>query len=315
MQIQIQNKVLKSNGVYTRVQDIRVGDLVLNMYGKPVKISRVQQVNINMSHSFINIKHNNWFNVSQLLDETNVLTWNKARRTAEWIQANYFSTCNESIFVLPSKIDWTLPETFSLTYKQNFINPSYGLGFLFGAYLRVGYQRDMYNLADKTTNFHCDTSKKEIINSIKHYSKSIFDVDAINKKQTFIIDLNFQDDDFTDFFDMLNINSSKKRLPLYYLCNNKEYITGIHDGIRFSGTEGHPGIHDQYLKELLYWTFLYLEKPFSYGQLQQTFNNYKFMTTRAILHSIDRKPNIIFKFDVDCPTGSFIMNNMVIRYD
>jgi len=311
----IANKVLKSNGTYKSINDIKTGDRIMNMHGKPVRVRNIEKRKANHRTILINIKHDNWFSNIVLGEEANILIWNNEQKKPNWIQAGNFSSEYEHVTLLPTQMNWDIPEIMKINYKNMCLTPSYELGFLVGAYLRLGYQREAYDKSFKTINFHCDTSSKNTVDAIRAYMKLIFGVEAINKSQTYFFDLHFDDSDVIKFFGRLHTGGSRKKLPHKMMCNDLNYVQGLNSGIMFSGTDGHPKITDNDTREILYWTSLLLGKPLNYGQLKRSYLGKEYLTARSVLHAVEKSMTDLSFIDVECDTGSYILNNLIVRND
>jgi hypothetical protein len=301
-------KVLKSNGVYQKLSTLKPGDHVMNMYGKPVVVKNV--IHKGKQHSSVlDLKSDNWYTPLKCSEELNILTWDMRERKPKWLQAEYVQTEIEQFALLPTQMSWELPATYNITVSNGkVITPSNELGFLIGAYLRIGYQKDV-----NVIGFHCDTSKKIIADTIIANIKDIFGVDPKYRRGTFTFDLDFDSEELYNIFEKFRDNKS---FPEAYYCLDKMYIQGINDGMVFSGTLGNPSLHvNPQLFEVMYWSSLTTGRPLNYGQLKRMYKNVPFTTSRTTLYNYNRYINDKWILDVECETGSFIINNMIVRND
>lgn len=299
-----EGKVLTSNGRYQHVSRVIKGDKLFNMYGKPVTVKSVQHKQ-DVVVPVISIKHDCWFSVLECTENTEILTWDPSCRLPKWVQADYFGDVNnQQTILLPTRLEWTSPSKLACFPAATGVQGYYKLGFLIGAYLRIGYQKQQ-----GVIGFHCDTSKKEIEDNIIDFVEQLFGASPKYRRGTFTFDLDFECDALYEMFSEF----VGKGLPAQYLCKNVDYINGINDGIIFSGSIGHPTLTNTNVFEVLYWSSLSLGKPLHFGQLAHKIQNVPFITGRANLYAYQRQKRDVWNIDVDCKTGSYVVNNLVVR--
>ena len=297
-------KVLKSNGIYQHVSHIRKGDKLFNMYGKSVTVRNVQYTQ-GVVLPTIDIKHDCWFSTLQCTEGIEILTWDNTKKLPRWVQGDYFGEIeHQQTIILPTNLEWELPLKLNGVLMPSNDDKNYPLGFLIGAYLRIGYQKQR-----GVIGFHCDTGKKAVEKYIVSYMSYLFGVEPKYRRGTFTIDVDFECSALYEMFSEFTC----KGVPSQYIYQNTDYIQGINDGLVFSGTNGYPTPENTNVFEVLYWSSLFLGKPLHFGQLAHKYNNVSFLTGRANLHSYQRQKTDLWKIDVDCISGTFIVNNMVVR--
>jgi hypothetical protein len=307
-------KVLKSNGTYKELSKLQKGDRVLNMYGKPIKVLNLIERRNDKNVGIVTIKHDNFFKNFTCTEHQEILTWNDRYKKAEWVLADYFRDDDSQHVILPTTFSWDLPESFKYQILgDTILTPSFDLGFLFGVYMRVGY----ITYTKETVRFHCDTLSVQIIEDVINISKRLFNtkVQKVQEPDRFISHIDFENNIMYDIFTEFGEDSAK-HLPNKYYCTDKEYVLGLNMGIMYAGSNGNPPLRNlEKVHETLYWSSLVSKKPLSYGQLIKKYKNIEFLTGRTALYSYNRGLDSIWTLDVDCPTGTYIVNNLIVRSD
>lgn len=264
-------KVLKANGSYQCINKISKGDHVINMYGKPV---RVRRVIASESKDIVHFKSDLWYDKSSL----------KCTGDQQFLMSN-----ERSVF-LPNKIDWMLPHGFHI----DSIYQSQQLGFIFGAFLRVGYVRN-----DKRVCFHCDTSQVCIVNKIKTIVNKLFDEQPTNNSSQHWHTLVYNNEYLYKLFLEFSCEPNKC-LPEKYYCTDKEFALGLLTGLICTGTQGQPPIlPNEKVFEGLYWSALSSNTPSLRGEFHWQKNTDDLET--------------VWSLDVECTTKTFIINNIVAK--
>jgi hypothetical protein len=308
-------RVLKSNGIYKDISKIQRGESIINMYGKSVKVRDVIERKNDKNTGIVTIKHDNFFKNLVCTENLQILTWNEKKHDVEWVVADYFRNDIPHYVILPTKFDWDLPESFKYSIQgDTILSPSFGLGFLFGVYLRVGY---LTQTSSRTIRFHCETLNVQFIEDIINICKKIFGA-KVHKRQNpddFLSHIDFDNNIMYDIFSDFG-EDADRHLPHKYYCTDKDYTLGISTGIMYSGMNGIPYLHNrERVLETLYWSSLIANKPINYGQLVRKYRNIEFLTGRSTLYSYDRGRDSIWTIEVDCPTGTHIVNNLIVRND
>jgi hypothetical protein len=70
---------------------------------------------------------------------------------------------------------------------------------------------------------------------------------------------------------------------------------------------------DQLVMEALYWTSLSLKKPLVPGQSKRSSLGVSFLSCNGRVHQYIRGPKELYLLDVECPSGTYIMNNIIVR--
>jgi hypothetical protein len=310
-------KVLKSNGTYTDISKIQKGDKVINIYGKAVNVRSVIKNHVQRK-GLIHIKNDSWNKLSILkcTEDQRILIWDDREKRPSWIQADYIQTLETEIdspkILFPTKIRWDLPNHFEYKVTNDVtLSSSESLGFLFGAFMRVGFIR----LDNQTVRFHCDTSTQIVTKKIMESVQMLFGILPEERKKVNVFDMTFKNELMYKVFEEFG-ESAEKCLPEKYRCTDNDYVQGILNGIIYSGTLGQPEMSGQpKVYETLYWAAITSNKPLSYGQLVRKYQNKDFLTGRISKHNYSRDTTDMYTLDVECDTGTFIVNNIVVTND
>lgn len=303
------SKILMGNGTYKPIHSVLVGDKVMGMHGRPTMVKKVN-IHKNEERSIvINVKHDSWYNAIPLKADTEVLVWNRHTRSPYWIQSEYYTEEKEQTLLMPLDMKWSEHFTSEITFASQKIEPSYHLGFIFGAYMKIG------NIIDDTVSFHCDNTSVDIVQSIRKYMKHVFG-DQINETMT--TSTYYHDVYYTDSQNQLNdiflkFKKGDKKFPHEYIYNDFEYIKGIHFGMMLTGTNNHHNFESVAVKEFSYWTSYVLGKPSRFGQMKFYHEGVNIMGTRSSLFGLDRKKVNLMSLQVDCKDDAYIVGNMIVR--
>lgn len=301
----LSTKVLQSNGLWNPLHQVRIGDKVMNMYGNPVAVSGIKTFKVKQNSSLINIKHDNWYANVVVKDDTEILVWNTQEKHPQWIQADYYSLNHEQTLLMPLRMKWELPPSFDIAYKNNIIKPTYYLGFILGAFLKVGFQHH------HMTCFHADTSSKEFVRTIREYIEHIFGIHVDNGGATYFFDIQYNDQDFYRVFECFG--QYNKTFPVEYLCSDLDYIQGIHFGMLSAGNNQHELHRTPQLNELFYWTSHIMGKAASYGQFKFRYQGEDVLASRSTLFNVERRPVELVSLETECPSQTYILNNIIVR--
>ena len=267
-------RVLMANGFYKNIEDIKINDYVINKNGDPVKvinsfstgIRKISKLKNNLFYedTFVTPDHKFWVGdlnsssdktlasrgYSKLLDLESKTIPKKSKY--KWKK---ISEINQDVLLIPNKINFNMPENFSIyldkrdggnwkndtKYKNDcIITTNYDSGYLFGTFLGDGNASCTIN---KNNNSHSGVVKwsfglneKEIAEKLIKSIYSIFNKTAKIEISENIIEVVFYYKPLADYLNKWGKKQNKK-MPEELLVNNKEYLTGIYDGLLDS--DGH----------------------------------------------------------------------------
>jgi IMP dehydrogenase/GMP reductase len=261
-------RVLMSNMTYKNIEDINIGDRVINMNGKPttvlsVKDSGYREVGkidhvASIKSTFVTPDHQFYFGVFDSQSEQSLVS--KGYRKSLLQQAKTIpksdkikwvpvSEPERAIALFPHDICWELPEDFTIDISEFFIRQdhnknykkviksSYGLGYIFGTFLGDGTSHLTYN---KKTHSNSGSmswvfgiNEMSIARKLSSCLKEEFGKPGIISIRNNTIRVYFYAKPYAEWFSKFGKRNVKK-LPEELLCDNKEYLQGIFDGLQDS---------------------------------------------------------------------------------
>jgi IMP dehydrogenase/GMP reductase len=259
-----ETRILMANGTYKDIQDIKIGDRVINMYGKPVNVKNVQMTGYKKT---IRIRHNKFYkettvtpnhrywigDLSSLSERTKSSRGyikclnNPVRGGAskfKWLSLDKCDSTN-CVYLLPTMIDFEMPNNFEIVLNKrrghmksyvvdSVLKPTYELGYIFGLFLGDGnssiaeYRGS--HIGSVCWAFGLD--EMDIANKLFSYLEKIFPNASSPTIKIIknIIQVRFYYKPFADF--LVNFGKGKeKNLPCEYLIDDEEYLTGVYDGL------------------------------------------------------------------------------------
>lgn len=242
------------------------------------------------------------------------------------------------------------PETQKLITSDNcecnkFIHNSYDTGYIFGTFLGDGtaFLNKYKNSKIGNVSWSFNINEKEIVFKLQKAIKTVFNLDTHIKECRSVLKLYLYSKPLAHFFNNFGKKINKK-LPENFLVSDINYLNGLLDGLIDSDgcveTNGRKSFYNtsKYLSELQQTILMMLKMPFSAVMRNKTsgglkncnidncYNSYV-VRTQTSNHNVDNKylyneilaiedyPLEIETYDleIDCPTHSFIANNMIIH--
>lgn len=259
-------RILMANGFYKNIEDVNIGDYVINKNGKPIKvldafstgIRKVSKLknNIFYEDTYVTSDHNFWVGdlnstskatisnrgYSKLLDQKSKTIPKQSKY--KWKE---ISQVKHDVLLIPNKIHFVLPDTFSIPLlKRNggnsvsgetYINdsniiPSYSSGYLFGTFLGDGNASCTNNNESHSgcVKWHFGLEEKEIATKLLKCIENIFNKSPIISDTKNTTEVTFY---YKPLADLLNTWGKRhnKKMPEELLVSNKEYLQGIYDGL------------------------------------------------------------------------------------
>jgi len=237
------------------------------------------------------------------------------------------------------------------TVKFNrYIESCYDLGYIFGTYLGDGSSKVQVNKKTKcetaTTQWYFSINEGNIANKLSDSINRVLGIRPTIKDRNGNVKLvTLYNKCFTKILHEFG-KKKDKSLKQDYFCSNNEYIKGIYDGLMDSdGNREKYSINtvdrftntSKYLMELFSWCCINLGKSFGCskttgkaGGLKGVSDNSVFNNTHRIkVHTSNRftKDYLytrilskqehddieVWDIEVDCPTHSFIANNVIVH--
>ena len=344
-------RVLMANGTYKNINKIDVGDYVINMLGKPVKVLHVMnkgfrnvlmvKIKNNYKNTYVTYDHN--YLVGSYNNKTNNNTYNGLEVSdisdfVEWRPIKDRIKNKNIVSLMPKKISWSLPDTFkidlakclyiqnafilylldnnilSFTKMHRFINAGYDIGYIFGVYLRSPQNNTDIN---KFIINVCDINS-QLGDKIKNCISRILNIDCSiiikNNNDIMIYIYNLFISDI-----LLELgNDNYKYLPEKYYCTDINYINGLYDGL--SDSSFCKENNNIYIIELLQWCKINIDYVLNSDNLFLNNNdiditnyNIKQMYVEEFHEDDYMKEKEVWDIEVDCPTHSFIADNAIVH--
>ena len=338
-------RVLMANGTYKNINKIYKGDYVINMLGKPVKVLHVVnkgfrnvlmlKIKNNYKNTYVTYDHNYFVGISTISHTTES---SDISYSAEWRPIRDSLDNKHIMSLMPKKISWSIPESFTIDlakslYLQNafllylldnhilsftkmnrFIKANYDIGYIFGVYLRSSQNNtDIHKFIINMSNTHSHIGDK-----IKNCIQRILNIDCsviIHKNNdTLVYIYNLFISDI-----LLELgNDNYKHLPEKYYCTDIDYINGLYDGLIDSSFS--PENETIHVLELKQWCkmnidyVLYSDNLFLNDDTNDISNyNIKEMYAEEFHHDDSMKEKEVWDIEVDCPTHSFIADNAIVH--
>ncbi len=266
-------RILMSNGIYKNIEDVKLGDKVINKDGKTVTVKNsfctgIKKVNkiknsVFYEYTYVTPDHQylvgdlNTSSVATLQSRGYSLLLEQQSKTIPK-QSKYkwkkVEDLKQDVFLLPKNIDFELQEEFEIILKKrkggnwrtgllyetdNVIKPSYELGYIFGTFLGDGTSHTPVFKGSHRGAVHWYFG----LNEFEKVNKLIYSLLKILKNikpkiqtKSNIIKLSLYYKPLADFLNYFG-KRKEKHLPEKYLINNKDYLKGLLHGL--IDTDGH----------------------------------------------------------------------------
>lgn len=259
-------RVLMSNGTYKNIEEVKVGDRIINKNGDPktVKaafctgVKKVLKVKNSLFYkpTFVTPDHKYW--VLDLNNVKNTTLSNHGygevlgqeskttpkRSKIKWKEVGDFK---EDCLLLPRSISFEMDEDFTINLHQDFsgnsldnlfykkdieLKPNYDLGFIFGAFLGNGHAMEAeYNDSNiGSVNWYFNKPEMDLAEKLSKCINSCFDKNISIREENSIIKCTLNYKSFANFLSQFG-NLDQKHLPPKFLVKNLDYLKGILDGL------------------------------------------------------------------------------------
>jgi len=259
-------RILMGNGLYKNIEDVRVGDFVINMHGEPVKVKRafstgvrdVQKVRSSISYKPSYVTSDHQYFVGDLNSVSNktlqshgyVKALSKKTKSKEskykWKRVENF---RQDALLTPRNINFDMRDSFSINLKKKggddvTLTPSYDLGYIYGTFLGDGHARVYaHKKPSKVTkktiisnsgnvswyfSIHEDSIARKLNSCVEKIFNRSCKIKKAHEKGIIKVDLYYKP--FANFLEAFG-KKDKKHLPEDLLINNKPYLKGILDGL------------------------------------------------------------------------------------
>jgi len=310
-----QTQVLLSDGSYKNIDQVTVGDTVLNKDLKPVKVVSVQK---GEKLPVIEVRYENWFDSLHCSGKVKILCKN-GEQDSQWVNVAKLSA-NDSYKTPDNLYEKILPNSFKVTLGNGkTLEPTQDVGLLFGLYAGFGH----FNEIDNEIVFTFGPNEF-VVNQVKDLLHNLFDANVQIEKDEFCFKVKTNNDHASAFFKQFG-KKLERQLPKEYLVTNEDYVKGLYQGLVDYDPETKISRYIAVSKQMAH-VFLYtcslLGLSFTNDTVQlnkSTIEVYPLLvkdmenTTSKIHQSglIDLELDL-WSLTVDCPTNSFIVNNLIV---
>jgi IMP dehydrogenase/GMP reductase len=254
-------RILMSNGTYQNIQDLQIGDTIIDGKGKPTKVKNIQCTGIK---SVIALNHTQFYKDTLVTPDHNfyianldscskstirshgyLTTFRQSKEKTEWRRIDQL---NNSTLLIPQAIQFNLPKTFKVilrkrdkgnvttgfTYKEDAIlEPNYNLGYIFGTFLGDGHAATSVYKGNHRGSVHWyfGVNEDHIAKKLQNALFSLFpNKNVFIKKTKNLTIVDFYYKPFADFLVQFGKRKNKHFLP-EYIVHQKDYLLGIYDGL------------------------------------------------------------------------------------
>ena len=259
-------RVLMANGSYKNIEDVIIGDYVINMEGNSVKvlnalctgIKKVSKLRTNLFYedTYVTPDHRFWIGdlnsisektlascgYKKYLDKQSKTTPKKSKY--KWKE---IGKLEQGVLLMPKNISFNLLETFEIvinkrttgnyisghTYeKDSVITPSYESGYLFGTFIGDGHAMCADNNGSHigSVTWYFGKEEIDIANKLAGCINKIFSKEPKIEITENTINVVFYYKPLADYLFSFG-KKTEKHLPIELLVNNKEYLQGLLDGL------------------------------------------------------------------------------------
>lgn len=291
--------VLKSNGTYIHVSHLRKGDYVMDRHGKASMVLSVKQRRTLQGTDAMSMKHPLWYDQMICSTDTQLLAWKN-----EWVS---YESLGRYLMV-PTTYDWDMQDNFTFKADTCSIVPSYEIGYLFGAFLRVGSINKYRGIV-----FHCPGNKHFFVQTILAHGATVFP-NAKSKlfprsNGNYDVCLSGADSIFETFEEFATPTTYYK-CPRMFYCKDKEYVRGLAAGLIESSMFVKTAPSHPHVLEMMYWAGLTSQRTLHYSVvMRDTFACYKPFVLPCSKYSVDFRP----LYDVETESGTYIANNTIVK--
>lgn len=261
-------RILMANGTYKNIEQIVIGDIVINGEGNPSLVKRsfctgIKKVNklrnsIWYEDTYVTPDHKYFIGDLNNVSKTTLSSAGYAKlldkldKTTPKISKFKWKTIKElsqDVLLMPKYINFDLKDNFEIpilkrcsgnritgeTYSvDNIMTPSNELGYIFGTFLGDGNARVGFDKKKKSNkgslNWTFGIDEDLIADKLVSCIKKIFNKDSKIVKNTNTIKVNLY---YKPLADILNTwgKKSSKNIPSELIVNNNDYLNGLLEGL------------------------------------------------------------------------------------
>lgn len=322
-----ESEILLADGSYKNICQLSTDDLVLNMRGEPVAVTKIDRSTVS---NMMEIRYNNWYKPFYCTDNCKLLTSRQDEdstfeeetwTTAKDLVKGIFITSESNIYRSLYQKDFEY--ALSALDKNYLLKPTYELGLLFGLYAGYG------DINNDSVQFKFGTND-ELVNNVSEILNRLFDVSTTIDRQEFIYTITATSSHLVNLFSSFN-DKLYRKIPRIYWASNIEYVRGIYHGLIDFDIDNNISRYIPISNEMaqaFVWICSVLGLSFRNdtpsSNDDSVINVFPLFVTNDsddsylgeitdITYSAIEEPVIGWNITVGCPTNSVIVNNLVIH--
>ncbi|MCK9567847.1 IMP dehydrogenase [Candidatus Pacearchaeota archaeon] len=259
-------RILMSNGLYKNIEDIKPGERIINMDGKPKsvlkafctgirKVSKIRN-SISYKATYVTPDHQYFIGDLSSISKTTLesIGYSKALKTQSKttpkqskLKWQEIGNINKVALLMPNNIEFEFPNSFkkeivirdgwnghsSIKVSVDFvIEPTIEVGYIFGTFLGDGHAMIVNNGRTNTGAIHWyfGVDELHIAHRLAECIKTLTGRALKIKAKENIIVCSLYHKPFAEFLSGFG-KRTEKYLPPEYIVNNIGYLQGIHDGL------------------------------------------------------------------------------------
>lgn len=216
------SRVLLADGSYKSISNVQIGDHVLNMESKPVKVTDVIKGEKKMMHE---VRYQNWYAPLYCNGDLKIRV-QKEDSSSEWVTASELSNEHRHVFDKNLYLN-TFPATFTVTVKGKELGPSNELGLLFGLYAGYGSIGEKDGASELVFRFG---PNETLLTQVSDLFTSLFDVETTTHKDEYCYQVRTGDDQIVQFFREFG-SKMERTVPKRYLATEENFVQGLFQGL------------------------------------------------------------------------------------
>lgn len=261
-------RILMANASYKNIEDVKSGDRVITGEGIPATVKRafktgykkVSRLRLNIHHKDILVTPDHNFLVGDLssTSQTTIAACGFTKLLAKQSKAvpkkskikwRPIDSLDKGCLLTPKIIQWEIPKYFEIALMKrsggnwrtepkfsidSTLTPTYEVGYIFGSFLGDGNVHQHVNRGSHSASVHWSFGPNEeaIANKLSECIKTVFGLCPVIKKpenkNSILVSLYYKP--LADFLASFG-KRSNKMLPTELFVDNKEYLSGLWEGL------------------------------------------------------------------------------------
>jgi inosine-5'-monophosphate dehydrogenase len=255
-------RILMADATYKNIEDVRAGDRVINMHGKPVTVAKAWCTGVrdviairhttSYRETVVTPDHRFWVGDLSTVSAATVasdgyvaLLEKPTRLGATKIGWKQIGEVEQAACLLPKQISFELPSGFEIDLREfairkdlqlaryrTQISDSYELGYVFGAFLGDGHAfiAPSRNSVQGRVSWYFALGEGGIAAKLIDCLKTVTGVEATTDIGKKIINVHFYSLQWARLLAQFG-KRHEKHLPAQYLSANPQYLKGLFDGL------------------------------------------------------------------------------------